>query len=1243
MKVAHRKPGQCLSLGFCLVLFIYFVASGLSLIEFGRAVRTDGNVDRCKLSKKELDEIFHHIDENGDGRVSFKEFEDFLLLPRWHPSGGSLSRRARAAARRSKVSLDRQLEALNAHIDGLQEQKQNALLAEDYELAARLRDEIDRMRVSVLDVEPKSGNTLNVLVGNGRMPSDPLQRHSQETSTGANQWPVAYAANTTQQLLLDDGPDPPKNMPVPAALTIVHCAKWVAQHGAEFEETLKRKHLGATGWGFLYEGKTRRAQFYRDRLEYEIKLLKRARHREKKKERLRRRRNDPNKFPISDSGADNGYIVVTCPKDVLPGQSFFVQIPSGEQIRVEVPVGITFGDRFQVETRGGSDCAHDTGPGQITDSLKPDISADFTLRPQQNSKRRSVSPRQESGDNKNLDVSDRAQRSFPAGYYQVLRKSVLRADFERPSEVIHILRAGERVYVTKGAKDKDGLVWAMTRNGWVVPRRDGRRVLQLMELRQVKEKRSKQSKFKKDPRKQTLGTATEGASSLQEAAPVPAEAALVPASEAKTRGEDFPNGQAAGAAKKQPVSLRTQQAPAALDTIVGVPGTSGRGLTRRYSIALTPGTIDSFVQQVDISVKHGTGNDHEEETLEIMCPEGVCPGDTLFVTCPDGDEVEIVVPDGVSPGDAFDVSLQRETQDEGGARSASIPFLKDSVEDEDKAIWANTLQDEFMDEECTELGSASTALKSIEDALDPSCHNMTTIDLSLSRAEKVKLKHPAVTALRQKRAQLLEDEHRNPNVPAVPRSELISLDSGATEMSHSEAATRLDFRQRELLSNMQQADKVMREKELQIRQQQESIEAKKQEIMAIERATEAHTKVQSGDQHKPPREAVRTPTARPHAKPGAELEKKKFMLMVVPSALVKFSQKVVAEVGTLPQLEIELIDALKLAPGSSISICTGANFEPAQILGDIPSKGKIKVKEKIGLNSTSTIDEGDEEEEFSEEEDQVQIQPLQRQTDAVAGQTLRRGPSRRYSVSLEQGSLDSFVQQIDVPAAPPDNGASNDQDDDDLETLEIVCPDGVGPGDTLYVTCPDGDEVEILVPDGVSAGDVFDVSLRRNSNDAGGQDGHDEQMDAFEMLQSTLGALEDHSGSRLKDDEQKDDESDTQEDQVQIQPLQRQTDAVAGQTLRRGPSRRYSVSLEQGSLDSFVQQIDVPAAPPDNGASNDQDDDDLETLEIVCPDGVGPGDTLYVTCPDGDEVEILVPDGVSAGDVFDVSLQSLAA
>ena len=47
----------------------------------------------------------------------------------------------------------------------------------------------------------------------------------------------------------------------------------------------------------------------------------------------------------------------------------------------------------------------------------------------------------------------------------------------------------------------------------------------------------------------------------------------------------------------------------------------------------------------------------------------------------------------------------------------------------------------------------------------------------------------------------------------------------------------------------------------------------------------------------------------------------------------------------------------------------------------------------------------------------------------------------------------------------------------------------------------------------------------------------------------------------------------------------------------------------------------------------------METLDVECPEGVGPGDVIYLQY-DNEEIEVKIPGGVQAGDEFEVNLES---
>jgi hypothetical protein len=116
-----------------------------------------------------------------------------------------------------------------------------------------------------------------------------------------------------------------------------------------------------------------------------------------------------------------------------------------------------------------------------------------------------------------------------------------------------------------------------------------------------------------------------------------------------------------------------------------------------------------------------------------------------------------------------------------------------------------------------------------------------------------------------------------------------------------------------------------------------------------------------------------------------------------------------------------------------------------------------------------------------------------------------------------------------------------------MTLMAIECPEGVEPGQALIVGGPDGQDVEVIVPEGVGPGDTFEV-------DVGG--GGEEEEEAAEG----------------------------QEDWT-----------------------------------------------PRSGV-----------MDITVPDGVEPGQALLVTAPNGEDVEVIVPEGLGPGDTFQVAVDELA-
>jgi hypothetical protein len=233
----------------------------------------------------------------------------------------------------------------------------------------------------------------------------------------------------------------------------------------------------------------------------------------------------------------------------------------------------------------------------------------------------------------------------------------------------------------------------------------------------------------------------------------------------------------------------------------------------------------------------------------------------------------------------------------------------------------------------------------------------------------------------------------------------------------------------------------------------------------------------------------------------------------------------------------------------------------------------------------------------------------------------------------------------------------------------------------LWVTGPDGREVEVAVPEGVGPGDEFELEIagagdaepepeQPEGEDEGKKHGEedssptplDELKDRIDlaigspdgdMVRQTLldaaqwadpselgGAfarLQEYAGEHHP--HQPDEEGDEEEaaDTVPDALPEPQPAAPAQQQHPPPNKRRYSISLGSGELASVIQTIDVDAAPEEGGEAEDQAAVQT-TLLVVCPEGVEAGMALWVTGPDGREVEVAVPEGVGPGDEFELEI-----
>ena len=257
------------------------------------------------------------------------------------------------------------------------------------------------------------------------------------------------------------------------------------------------------------------------------------------------------------------------------------------------------------------------------------------------------------------------------------------------------------------------------------------------------------------------------------------------------------------------------------------------------------------------------------------------------------------------------------------------------------------------------------------------------------------------------------------------------------------------------------------------------------------------------------------------------------------------------------------------------------------------------------------------------------------------------GPGDEFEVTIDaEGSPRS------TPRSSPRAGEVGEFERDDTtiddtgvgSSLSVVCPDGVGPGDTITVTTAAGEEVDVVVPDGVESGQEFEVTLGtpdveeeqedeqlgEELDDAGADDGSSlsvvcpdgvgpgdtitvttaagEEVDVVvpdgvesgQEFEVTLGTPEEQQEKTLEAEK---DDADGNEDQL-LADLE-----------------AFAFQLESGAVD--------PAVDETSGFSP-------EALSIVCPDGCAGGDAITVTTAIGDLMDVVVPDGIGAGDEFEV-------
>jgi hypothetical protein len=172
--------------------------------------------------------------------------------------------------------------------------------------------------------------------------------------------------------------------------------------------------------------------------------------------------------------------------------------------------------------------------------------------------------------------------------------------------------------------------------------------------------------------------------------------------------------------------------------------------------------------------------------------------------------------------------------------------------------------------------------------------------------------------------------------------------------------------------------------------------------------------------------------------------------------------------------------------------------------------------------------------------------------------------------------------------------------DEHATAMEITCPDGSRPGDLILIEGPDGEDIEVVVPDGVGPGETFEYL------EAGtGTDMQDTRLGSPSRLEITC---PDGSGPG---------------DLILIEgPDGEDIEVVVPDGV--GPGETFEYDLEAGT-GTDMQDTRLGSSPTFG----------LELMTVECPAGSAAGDILEVMSPRGEPMTVTVPDGVRPGDAFE--------
>ena len=107
---------------------------------------------------------------------------------------------------------------------------------------------------------------------------------------------------------------------------------------------------------------------------------------------------------------------------------------------------------------------------------------------------------------------------------------------------------------------------------------------------------------------------------------------------------------------------------------------------------------------------------------------------------------------------------------------------------------------------------------------------------------------------------------------------------------------------------------------------------------------------------------------------------------------------------------------------------------------------------------------------------------------------------------MDTDAANALLDQPDPELTPAKGDALQDvallleaDEHEELETMAIVCPEGVAAGEALTVMSPGGVEVEVLVPEGIAPGEEFEVTVSTPRKGGADEDGDAAGTEALEV------------------------------------------------------------------------------------------------------------------------------------------------